>query len=184
MSINEPTENPLVTKNLIPKSLADVLLPPANPSLAKKTSSKIITEARVITGDEMLQKLQSKRDEAVKLAEEKEERKTERARKKEEAEVLKEAKKEERERKKRDREIRDTEKEEERERKRQKKEEKRNMQQCNQQITAEFHQYATCTKSSVDMVDNRRSTRVKTPLIREEFLQFDSDMEIIETMEE
>ncbi|XP_076092433.1 uncharacterized protein LOC143063887 isoform X2 [Mytilus galloprovincialis] len=184
MSINEPTENPLVTKNLIPRSLADVLLPPANPSLAKKTSSKIITEARVITGDEMLQKLQSKRDEAVKLAEEKEERKTERARKKEEAEVLKEAKKEERERKKRDREIRDTEKEEERERKRQKKEEKRNMQQCNQQITAEFHQYATCTKSSVDMVDNRRSTRVKTPLIREEFLQFDSDMEIIETMEE
>ncbi|CAG2192489.1 unnamed protein product [Mytilus edulis] len=71
MSINEPTENPLVTKNLIPRSLADVLLPPANPSLAKKTSSKIITEARVITGDEMLQKLQSKRDEAVKLAEEK-----------------------------------------------------------------------------------------------------------------
>lgn len=71
----------------------------------KKTSSKIVTEARVITGDEMLQKLQYKHDEAIKLAEEKEKRKTERARKKKEAEVLKEAKKEERERKKRDREI-------------------------------------------------------------------------------
>ncbi|XP_052079009.1 uncharacterized protein LOC127717266 [Mytilus californianus] len=178
--LNKTTENPLVTKNLIPKSLADVLLPPANPSQAKKTSSKIVTEARVITGDEMLQKLQYKHDEAKKLEEEKEKRKTERARKKEEAEVLKEAKKEERERKKRDRELRDTEKEDERERKRQRKEEKRNKQ-SNQQITAQVHQYATCSNSSVD---SRRSSRVKTPLIREEFLQFDSDIDIIETMEE
>ncbi|CAC5411452.1 unnamed protein product [Mytilus coruscus] len=110
IELNKPTENPLVTKNLIPKGLADVLLPPENPSQAKKTSSKIVTEARVITGDEMLQKLQYKHDEAIKLTEEKEKRKTERARKKEEAEVLKEAKKEEIERKKRDREIRDSEK--------------------------------------------------------------------------
>lgn len=56
--------------------------------------------------------------------------------------------------------------------------------QSNQQITAEFHQYATCTNSSVDMADSRRSSKVKTPLIREEFLQFDSDIDIIETMEE
>ncbi|CAC5361799.1 unnamed protein product [Mytilus coruscus] len=96
--LNKPTENPLVSKNLIPKSLADVLLPQGNQSQAKRTSSKIVTEARVITGDEMLQKLQYKHDEAKKLAEEKEKRKTERAIKKEEAEVVKEAKKEERER--------------------------------------------------------------------------------------
>lgn len=44
--------NPLVTQGLIPDSLANILMPPIdqNQNGQKKKSSKIITEARVLTG--------------------------------------------------------------------------------------------------------------------------------------
>ena len=51
--------NPLVAEGLIPKSLADILVPPV-PKPQKPKSKKIITDSRVITGKNFINQLKDR----------------------------------------------------------------------------------------------------------------------------
>ncbi|XP_060593109.1 uncharacterized protein LOC132747678 [Ruditapes philippinarum] len=68
--------NPLLKDGLVPKSLADVLMPPPAKPLSQKRTSRMILEGRIISGDDMLMKLKEKE----KALEEKKERQEERKR--------------------------------------------------------------------------------------------------------
>ncbi|XP_060575063.1 uncharacterized protein LOC132732603 [Ruditapes philippinarum] len=66
--------NPLVDQGVIPQSMAQVLVPPPRKTTGKLKSSRIVTEGRVISGDEMLKKLEEKEEVMRRQMEEKEER--------------------------------------------------------------------------------------------------------------
>jgi len=108
--IEKPCKNPLVTSGLIPESLASILMPPTCVE-KKQKSKKIVTEARVITGDGMIEKLNSKRETERKKEEEKENRKVQREQKKEQKRLEKVEKQKDRDRKKAEREDKKKEKE-------------------------------------------------------------------------
>ncbi|XP_053392856.1 DNA ligase 1-like [Mercenaria mercenaria] len=96
------TVNPLVEQGLIPQSMAQILIPPPKqPSNTKIKRSKVITEGRVISGDEMLRQLKEKEKLIKRQIEAKEERLQLKEKRKQEKEKESEGKKaEERRRKK------------------------------------------------------------------------------------
>ncbi|XP_052284973.1 uncharacterized protein LOC127881261 [Dreissena polymorpha] len=93
------TVNSLVKAGLVPESLADILVPPASKPAAQRNKRRIVTEGRVISGDEIMKELM----EREKASAEKDRRDAQRAleaderkRMKEEGEIEKIKRKEER----------------------------------------------------------------------------------------
>jgi predicted hydrolase (HD superfamily) len=60
----------LVLQGLVPRSLIDVFRPPTSKPLSTTRKRKVITEARVISGDDMLNQLREKDREEKKQKEE------------------------------------------------------------------------------------------------------------------
>lgn len=82
--------NPLVAAGLIPKSLEDLLQVPQRKQGGTRT--RVVTKARVITGEEYMEELQKKEREVKEKEEAKQKRKEEREQKRKEKEEEKERK--------------------------------------------------------------------------------------------
>ncbi|XP_060573879.1 ensconsin-like [Ruditapes philippinarum] len=95
--------NPLVVHGLIPQELSDILMPPPVKPQPQKKSRRLVTEARLISGADMLQQLKEKEEEEIKKREGIERRKIELKEKRELKTKMEQEKKAKREQEKEER---------------------------------------------------------------------------------